>query len=69
MEVLIARPDGTWCLRLAHYSYRRGPIGEWLVGGVALDNVNGVVIAKGEEARKLFEQFTEENTVPSGDKP
>lgn len=58
MDVLIARADGTFSLRYAHYSYRRGPVGEWVVSGKPLDQVNGTVIARGPEAKELFDKIT-----------
>jgi hypothetical protein len=57
MDILIAMPDGTFALRVAHYSYRKGPIGEWVVGEVPLDSVNGTVIARGPEASRFFDEM------------
>jgi hypothetical protein len=45
MEITYRRPDGTIVIGFAHYSYRRGPVGEWVFDGKPLADLDGDVIS------------------------
>ena len=45
LEVIYRRKDGILVKSVAFYSYRRGPIGEWEVGSVPLDKIDGEVLS------------------------
>lgn len=54
MDVLRRMDDGTYVLGWAHWSHRRGPIGEWVLGGKTLADCQGVVVALGPWAGEMF---------------
>lgn len=47
LEVVYLRSDGVTVRSLAFYSYRRGPVGEWMVGDVPLSALDGTIIYQG----------------------
>lgn len=49
LKVIYRRNDGTMVRTLAVYSYRRGPLGEWLIDGQPLSGLAGEVIYKGPQ--------------------
>jgi hypothetical protein len=59
MEVVYRQPDGMIFRALAFYSYRGGPIGEWIVGDRPLAEIDGEIVYRGarmsdvEFARRL----------------
>ena len=55
MEVVYRRGDGMIVRSLAFYSYRSGPIGEWMLGDTPLRDAEGELIYQGP--RLSDEQF------------
>ena len=47
LEVVYRRSDGMIVRSLAFYSYRRGPIGQWMLGDKPLSEVDGEVLYQG----------------------
>jgi hypothetical protein len=45
LEVIYIRSDGVTVKTLAFYSYRHGPIGEWMIGDTRLDKIDSKIVS------------------------
>lgn len=61
MEVTWVRDDGTRVRSAAYYSYRRDPLGEWMVGDTPLREIKGAVFAKYSNYYEYTRTFNRSN--------